>query len=1136
MTDRAGKAYYRIDHVEGYAPFLVSLVSPKDHWCFIASNGGMTAGRRSPTEALFPYYTQDKLIDFADVSGPFTAIQIRRPGKPKPTLWRALDPRSRKASRSLEKSLDGTRLVFTETCPTHPLTLEVSWGTSARFGFVRQVTLRSTADESLDLSILDGWRNLQATGVSDAFQNEFSNLVDAYRCSEAIDGTTLRLTYLNSAPTDRAEPSESLQCTVAWSILPTAGTPLVSERQLKGFLDGGAVEAEHYARGLRAAALDQFEVTLGAGETVAWTTVADVAQTTAQADRLRAWLTTTPASEQEAELNAELDRAGEAMARLVASADGLSLTADRLRGGRHFSNVMFNLMRGGVFLQQGNISREQLAEHLARFNRPLAVQWAEWLGALPSPITPEDLAAKASETGDPDLQRLVRECLPLTFSRRHGDPSRPWNRFAIRVEDKQGRPLLGYQGNWRDIFQNWEALLHAFPEHFEGVIFRFLNATSADGYNPYRLTHEGFEWESPEPHSPWSNIGYWGDHQIIYLLRLLEGSQRFHPDALNRLLAADLFVFADIPYRIRSYSDMLGDPRQTIDFDRDREELIEQRVATEGADGRLLRDATGSIAKVNLFEKLLQPLVAKLAAFVPAGGIWMNTQRPEWNDANNALVGYGVSVVTLGYCHRYLQFLVQWWESLPASTLSLSVELVELLQAQSAIFATLAEEDGTSDAARAKVMAELGAAVSAYRETLYTRSLSGKRTPLALDEVLTYLRRARKAVATSLRANRRSDGLYHSYNLLHWENPQADRIALRHLDVMLEGQVSILSAELLAPAEAAEVCQALRESPLYRADQDSYLLYPDREVDRFLQKNQLRAEFVAASPVVGALLADETQNILERDARGAVRFGGSFRNAEELRAALARLPERLRETVQGSGEDLVRHFEEIFQHHAFTGRSGSFFAYEGLGSIYWHMVSKLVLAIQENALAAIAHGADEAVTQSLVQAYRDTLEGLGIHKAPSLYGAFPTDAYSHTPKHAGAQQPGMTGQVKEDVLIRWGELGVHVVGGQLHFEPSLLHPAELLSTSEKFHYYNMWGEASEQVIPADGLAFTFCGVPVIYRRSDSTGLQVVHRDGRTTVLARPALPQEISASIFQRRGEIELLEVRFGPEYSALSQ
>ena len=34
----------------------------------------------------------------------------------------------------------------------------------------------------------------------------------------------------------------------------------------------------------------------------------------------------------------------------------------------------------------------------------------------------------------------------------------------------------------------------------------------------------------------------------------------------------------------------------------------------------------------------------------------MNTQRPEWNDANNALVGKGLSVVTLCYLRRFIVF------------------------------------------------------------------------------------------------------------------------------------------------------------------------------------------------------------------------------------------------------------------------------------------------------------------------------------------------------------------------------------------------------------------------------------------------------------------------------------------------
>ena len=53
------------------------------------------------------------------------------------------------------------------------------------------------------------------------------------------------------------------------------------------------------------------------------------------------------------------------------------------------------------------------------------------------------------------------------------------------------------------------------------MITKFVNASTIDGYNPYRITREGIDWETIEPDDPWSYIGYWGDHQIIYLLKFI---------------------------------------------------------------------------------------------------------------------------------------------------------------------------------------------------------------------------------------------------------------------------------------------------------------------------------------------------------------------------------------------------------------------------------------------------------------------------------------------------------------------------------------------------------------------------------------------------------------------------------------
>jgi hypothetical protein len=147
--------------------------------------------------------------------------------------------------------------------------------------------------------------------------------------------------------------------------------------------------------------------------------------------------------------------------------------------------------------------------------------------------------------------------------------------------------------------------------------------------------------EVPEPENPWANIGYWSDHQIIYLLKLLEAMERFEPGRLSALLNRRAYSHVDVPYRIKPYPQLLDDPAASIEFDWGRERLIAARVATRGADGKLLHDARGRVIHLSLAEELLLLALAKLVNFVPEGGIWMNTQRPEWNDANNALVACG---------------------------------------------------------------------------------------------------------------------------------------------------------------------------------------------------------------------------------------------------------------------------------------------------------------------------------------------------------------------------------------------------------------------------------------------------------------------------------------------------------------
>ena len=208
-----------------------------------------------------------------------------------------------------------------------------------------------------------------------------------------------------------------------------------------------------------------------------------------------------------------------------------------------------------------------------------------------------------------------------------------------------------------------------------------------------------------------------------------------------------------------------------------------------------------------------------------------------------------------------------------------------------------------------------------------------------------------------------------------------------------------------------------------------------------------------------ALVKNNESSLIIRDENGDFHFNGTFRNADDVHRVLDHLgqQESYADLVAADGEKILALFEYVFQHVSFTGRSGTFFAYEGLGSIYWHMVSKLLLAAQENYLLAMEQKADPETIQGLAECYYDIRKGLGFNKSPDVYGAFPTDPYSHTPKGQGAKQPGMTGQVKEEILTRQVEMGLFVNDGQITFDPVLLRQEEFLTQPTTFEYFNLEG-------------------------------------------------------------------------------
>lgn len=229
--------------------------------------------------------------------------------------------------------------------------------------------------------------------------------------------------------------------------------------------------------------------------------------------------------------------------------------------------------------------------------------------------------------------------------------------------------------------------------------------------------------------------------------------------------------------------------------------------------------------------------------------------------------------------------------------------------------------------------------------------------------------------------------------------------------------------------------------------------------------------------------------------------------------------------IKKDHQNVLDLFEELFDHKSFTGRSGTFYGYEGLGSIYWHMVSKLLLSVEETCLQAMRNNDDEVTIGKLLEHFYEIKEGIGVHKPPKLYGAFPTDPYSHTPVGKGAQQPGMTGQVKEDILSRFGELGVFVSKGQLFFDPCMLRKTEFLEQSADFDYVDLDGSTAHIQLEKGSLCFTYCQVPVQYVISENEQVQLIFKDGSQKDFDGLTLDAEYSLQLFGRTGSIKLIKV-----------
>ena len=252
FVDLRGERHYVIRNVDRMPPFLVSVISSADHWMFVSSSGGLTAGRISPDHALFPYITVDKLHDAALHTGCRTILRVGDA-----TGARVWEPFNREhdgryvTSRNLYKSVLGEKLRFEEINHDLGLAFCYTWATSDRHGFVRDCEIENLGSDPVQIELVDGLQNILPAGTPGVVQANASNLVNAYKWTELDRGSRLAMYALYAGISDRAEPCESLRAHVVYGLGLEHATVLLSSLQLDDFRRGAALVPEDHKRGIR---------------------------------------------------------------------------------------------------------------------------------------------------------------------------------------------------------------------------------------------------------------------------------------------------------------------------------------------------------------------------------------------------------------------------------------------------------------------------------------------------------------------------------------------------------------------------------------------------------------------------------------------------------------------------------------------------------------------------------------------------------------------------------------------------------------------------------------------------------------------------------------------------------------------
>ena len=157
FTSLDGESFYEIENYNLMDDFFMTITSSSDVWNFCWSKGGITAGRIDCDNAIFPYYTADKVSDDKTYTGPYTLIEVKKGDSI--VYWEPFSsfknsPASQKKEISklqynIYKNREGSCVWFEEINNKLKLSFRYCWTSSAKFGLVRKAVVSNLDDSKV---------------------------------------------------------------------------------------------------------------------------------------------------------------------------------------------------------------------------------------------------------------------------------------------------------------------------------------------------------------------------------------------------------------------------------------------------------------------------------------------------------------------------------------------------------------------------------------------------------------------------------------------------------------------------------------------------------------------------------------------------------------------------------------------------------------------------------------------------------------------------------------------------------------------------------------------------------------------------------------------------------------------------